>query len=62
MKRRCKNSLAIGIDERMDLKVPLLSAGSEKRVKEGQGHLFEELSLVEVLHGNSPKIGGIIYI
>jgi hypothetical protein len=46
----------------MDLKVPLLSAGSEKRVKEGQGHLFEELSLVEVLHGNSPKIGGIIYI
>jgi len=62
MKRRCKNTLALEIDERMDSKVPLLSAGSEKRATEGRDHLFEELSLVEVLRGNNPEIGDIIDI
>jgi hypothetical protein len=39
------------------LKVPLLSAGSEKRGHGRRDHSSERNSLVEDLRGNSPELG-----
>lgn len=43
--------------QRVGLKVPLLSAGSEKRATEGEIISWERNSLVEDLRGNSPELG-----